>query len=97
MKKRRMKFRFKLLLLALFLVYAGITIYGQQVKIESLQEEQQVLSERAQNTQTELDRLEHKSEYMNTEEYVENTARERFGLTYENEIVIETEENGEGQ
>jgi len=92
-----MKFRFKLLLLALFLVYAGITIYGQQVKIESLQEEQQVLSERAQNTQTELDRLEHKSEYMNTEEYVENTARERFGLTYENEIVIETEENGEGQ
>lgn len=89
MKKRRMKFRFKLLLLAAFLVYAGVTIYGQQVKINALQDQQETLTQTAEQVQTELDRLEHKSEYLNTEEYVENTAREKFGLTYENEIVIQ--------
>lgn len=93
MKKRRMKLRFKLLLLAVFLVYTGFAIYGQQEHITKLQAQQQVLDQRAQQMKTELERLEHKSEYMSTDAYVENTAREKFGLTYENEIIIETEDD----
>jgi len=89
MKKRTMKFRFKLILLALFLAYAGFTIYGQQTKIESLRAEQDVLAETEQQVETQLQRLEHKYEYMNTEEYVEKAAKKIYGMTNEDEIVIE--------
>jgi cell division protein FtsB len=88
MKKRKVKFRFKLLLLAFFLVYVGVSIYIQQTNINTLLEEQKALSEQYEQTKLEKDRLEHKNEYMNTQDYVENEAREKFGFVYENEYVL---------
>lgn len=93
MKKRKIKPRFKFIILAAFLVYAGIAIYGQQVKINELKNKQEALTEAVEQAETDLSRLEHRSEYMNTSEYVENTAREKFGLVYEDEIIIEPEGN----
>lgn len=92
MKKRTIKPRFKFIILAVFLAYAGIAIYGQQVKINQLKSEQEALTQAVEQAETDLSRLEHRSEYMNTSEYVENTAREKFGLVYEDEIIIEPEE-----
>jgi len=89
MKKRKVKLRFKFLILAIFLVYAGITIFGQQTKIDDLKSAQEDLTISAEQAQTDLDRLEHKSQYMNTNEYVENAARERFGLVYDDELIFE--------
>jgi len=93
MKRRRIKLRFKFLILAVFLTYACFAIFGQQTKINELKLEQESLSLEAEQAQIELDRLEHKSEFMNTNEYIENTARERFGLVYENELIIEPSED----
>ena len=90
-KKRRITFRFKLMLLAFFLVYTGVSIYVQQMNIHTLEEQQKALSEQYAQKQTELYRLEHKSEYMSTEKYIENTAREKLGLVYEDELIITTE------
>ena len=90
MKKRKMKFRFKLLLLTGFLVYAGFTIYSQQMNINAMMLEQEALSTEYTQAQIELSRLEHVSEYMLTDEYVEDAAREKFGLTYPGEIILET-------
>ncbi len=95
MKKRKIKFRFKLLLLTLFLVYAGISICLQQENIGMLLDEQKALNERYEEAQTELERLEHKNEYMNTEKYVENAAREKLGLAYKDELVITPEDKTE--
>ena len=92
MKKRKVKLRFKLLLLAFFLVYAGVSIYTQQVNINTLLTEKETLNQEYEQAQTELSRLQHQSEYMNSESYVENTAREKFGLAYEDEIIFESEE-----
>jgi len=92
MKKRKIKFRFKLMLLAMFLVYTGVSIYIQQTHISELQIQQEVLQERYQEAQTQLNRLKHKSEYMGTSKYIENTAREKLGLVYEDELIITTQE-----
>lgn len=89
MKKRRIKLRFKLVMLAIFLAYAGVAIYGQQMKIVELQKEHETLTIQAEQVQTELDRLQHKKDYMLTKDYIENSAREKFGLVYEGEIIIE--------
>ncbi|MDD5016562.1 MAG: septum formation initiator family protein [Eubacteriales bacterium] len=90
--KRNVKFRFKLLLLSAFLVYAGLSIYTQQTNINTLKSEQEALMAEYEQAQTELSRLEYKAEYMNTDNYVEDTAREKFGLVYEGEIILETGE-----
>lgn len=88
MKKRRIRLRFKLLLLTLFLAYVGVSIYLQQFDIDKLLEDQQGLSAQYALTQTELSRLEHKSEYMGTKDYIENEARKRFGFVYDNEYIF---------
>lgn len=88
-KKRTVKFRFKLFLLVVFLVYAGLSIYTQQTNINDMLTEKEVLMLELEQKQTELNRLEHKSEYMNTKDYIENTAREKLGLVYENEIILQ--------
>lgn len=90
MKKRTIKFRFKLLLLACFLAYTCFSIFSQQDNIGKLMEEQQVLTQQYEQMQTELSRLQHKREYMNTKAYVENEARRKFGLVYEGELIFET-------
>ena len=90
MKKRAIKLRFKLLLLACFLAYTGFAIYSQQTNIGKLLEEQQALTQQYEQMQTDLSRLQHKSEYMSTRDYVENQARAWFGLVYEDELIIET-------
>ena len=92
MKKRKPKFRFKLLLLALFLVYTGVSIFMQQENIATLESDKQTLAEQYELAQTELDRLKHKSEYIGTSRFIENTAREKLGLVYEDELIITTEE-----
>lgn len=92
-KRRRIKFRFKLMLLAIFLVYIGVSVFIQQANLGELLEEQQLLEERFEAAQTEIYRLEHKSEYMGTQKYIENTAREKLGLVYEGELIITTSEH----
>ena len=89
MKKRKIKLRFKLLILAVFLAYTGFSVYSQQANIGQLLGEQEALNIQYEQAQTDLSRLQHRREYMNTEKYIENTAREKFGLVYDNELVFE--------
>ncbi|MGI5849524.1 MAG: FtsB family cell division protein [Christensenellales bacterium] len=92
MKKRKIKLRFKLLLLACFLVYTGFSIFAQQTNINDLLSERETLNSAYKQAQTDLERLKHQSEYMNTDNYIENTARDKLGLIYENEIIFEPSE-----
>ena len=58
---------------------------GYQAKLEQLNEQ---LEEEAQRTQ-EIDDL---KDYMKTDEYAEEVAREKLGLVKGNEIIFKTEE-----
>ncbi len=88
MKKRKITLKFKLVLLSLFLVYIGVSVYIQQCNILELKKEQQTLNEYYNQVQTQLLRLEHKNEYMGTTKYIENAAREKLGLAYEDELIL---------
>lgn len=94
MKKRTVKLRFKLMLLAAFLAYAAFLIFSQQANIGDLLAEQQTLNAQYDQAQMELQRLKDKSEYMNTKDYVEDTARKRLGYAYEDEIILATSDDG---
>lgn len=85
------------MLLAFFLIYVGVSIYIQQMNINTLLDEQKALSEQYEQTKIEKERLDHKSEYMNTQDYVENEAREKFGFVYDNEYVFTPAENDGNQ
>ena len=93
MKKRTIKLRFKLLLLAAFLTYAVFSVYTQQVRIADLRAEQEALNTRYAQAEMELQRLQDQSDYMNTKDYIEDTARERFGYAYEDEIILTPDED----
>ena len=88
MKKRKVKLKFKLLLLSLFLAYVGVSIFLQQQDINALMDDQKGLKEKYEQTQTQLQRLEHKKEYMSTQDYIENEAREKFGFVYGDEYIL---------
>lgn len=92
LKKRKIGLKFKLILLACFLVYAGIAIYMQQANIGYLQNEKASLEQQYEQAEADLSRLQHKSDYMNTDKYAEDAAREKFGLTYNGEIIMEPQQ-----
>jgi cell division protein DivIC len=79
--------------LPIFLVVAGVSIYAQQKNIFQLQTEQQTLNAQYEQAQVELQRLQDQKDYMKTKDYVEDTARERFGYAYENEIILDEDDN----
>ncbi len=95
MKKRKVRLKFKLLLLALFLVYVGVSVFFQQGDINALLAEQKSLNDQYEATQTELERLQHKNEYMSTQEYIENEARDKFGFVYGDEYVLTPSDDGQ--
>ena len=96
MKNRRIKLRFKLMLLAVFLAYAAFSIFTQQSNINSLLAEQESLNEQYAQAQMELQRLQDKSEYMKTKDYVEDTARKRLGYAYGDEIILTVPDDDAG-
>ncbi len=91
MKNRKIKLRFKLIMLACFLAYTGFAIFSQQANISKLLEEQQALTQQYEQMQTDISRLQYRSEYIKTKDYVENEARQKFGLVYDGELILETE------
>lgn len=91
-KKRKIGLKFKLILLACFLAYAGFAIFTQQANINALQKEKQQLNQQFEQAEADLNRLQHQSKYMDTDSYAEDAAREKFGLTYEGEMILEPEE-----
>jgi cell division protein FtsB len=66
--------------------------YAKQLNINELQNRNTELTQEYTQAETDLQRLQHQSDYINTDNYVENTAREQFGLTYEGEIKLEPSE-----
>jgi cell division protein FtsL len=97
MKKRTIKLRFKLLLLACFLAYMGFVIFTQQENIGKLLAEQDTLTQQYKQVETDLNRLQHKSDYMDTKQYIEDTAHQKLGLAYDDELIFETNQEGDSE
>lgn len=92
MKDFRFKPYLKWLLFAGLVIYAVVMIVVQQLEIKKQTEllgglitTEEELSDRIRALESEID-------YMQTDEYIERTARERLGMIKENEIIFKQED-----
>lgn len=72
----------------------GILLWqGEQLKKElaGYQEQEKAFTEKIADEQARTEEIDRQKEYMQTDEFVEETARDRLGLVKDNEIVFKEE------
>lgn len=80
------------LIVVAFIAVMGVQIYRMKQKdADYAAQEQELMQEYEEETQraTELEELE---AYMKSSEYIEDVAKSKLGLTYENEIIFKESE-----
>ena len=82
--KRRIHFSFFIFLA--MLVYAVVTILNQSQVIKEQKERQAELVREMESLESEINALENELEYIGSDEYIEQMARERLGWVKEDEI-----------
>ena len=85
MKKR--KLRLKNLFMAVFIVYAVITIINQQFSISALKETEQAAVSKIESVRKDNDKLVEMINNATSVEYIEKMAREQLGLVKSGERV----------
>jgi cell division protein DivIC len=91
-KKNRTGLYAVMLVVGIFLttlVVQGISLHNNCQKLAT---EQSELEEKKKSLEQEKKEIEEQEEYSKTDEYVEEIAREKFGLVYDNEIIFKPEE-----
>lgn len=95
MRKRRRKNRAGLfLVMTVVLLFCGtLAIHSISLKADcqTLQEQKQELEAKRDELEREKKSIKEQEAYMQTNEYVEQVAREKFGLVYDNEIIFKAE------
>lgn len=93
--KRRHKNRASLYLVmlvaALFVGTLAVHGYTLRANCQKLATEQSNLKEKKKNLKKEQEKIKEQSEYRKTDQYVEDVAREKFGLVYDNEVIFKAE------
>ena len=98
-ERKRKLMRTKRNNMALVLVFT-IAIFGAvcfaRVNLEQeLENKKEILAtyqKEKKSLEEEQKDMEELKEYLNSKEYIEDMAREKFGLVYENEVIFEAEE-----
>jgi len=85
MKKRKLKF--KSLLIAIFIIYAIITIINQQISISELKKAEQAAASKIESVRKDNDKLTEMINNATSVEYIEKMAREQLGLVKSGERV----------
>mgnify|MGYP002324914183 CR=1 FL=1 len=77
--------------LCLFVGTLAVHGYSLRANCQKLATEQQNLKDKKKSLKKEQERIKEQKEYRKTDQYVEDVAREKFGLVYDNEIVFKAE------
>lgn len=92
MKRIRRKNRTGLFLVMtvvlLFCGTLGLHSISLRADCQSLEEQKQELEDKKAELKKEKESIQEQQAYMQTDEYVEQVAREKFGLVYDNEIIF---------
>ncbi len=95
MRRRRRRNRTGLYLVMtvvlLFCATLGIHSISLKANCLELQKQKQELQQKKDELQKEKKSIQEQKAYMQTDEYIENAAREKFGLVYEDEIIFKAE------
>ena len=90
-RKSRAGLYLVMLVAALFVGTLAVHGYTLRANCQRLAEEQSNLKEKKKSLKREREKIKEQSEYRKTDQYVEDVAREKFGLVYDNEIVFKAE------
>mgnify|MGYP002511365894 FL=1 len=95
MRRRRRRNRTGLFLVMtvvlLFCATLGIHSISLKANCLELQKQKQELQQKKDELQKEKKSIQEQKAYMQTDEYIENAAREKFGLVYDDEIIFKAE------
>ena len=91
-KKNRTSLYLVMMVIGIFLT--TLVVQGVQLRAECnrLSAEQAQLEEKKKQLEKEQDDISRQAEYQKTDQYIEDVAREKFGLIYDNEIIFKAVE-----
>ena len=85
---KQLKPYLKWLLFAALVIYAVVMIIVQQLEIKAQTEQLGALATQEEELSDRIESLKSEIEYMQTDEYIERTARDRLGMVKEDEIIF---------
>ncbi len=95
MKRRKRRNRTGLYLVMtvvlLFCATLGVHSISLRADCRTMQEQKQELEAKKSELEKEKKSIQEQKAYMETNEYIEQVARDKFGLVYDNEIVFKAQ------
>lgn len=89
-KYKRRRNSIFLVVLLIGIILGTLVVHGVnlQAEVQKLSVQEQELKEKKENLKNETKSIKEEAEYMKSDKYIEDVAREKFGLVYDNEIVF---------
>ena len=75
------------------LLVVAVNNYNLEKKLAQYREKEQILTEQLEAEKQRTEEIEEFKKYTETKKYIEEVAREKLGLVYEDEIIIQTEDD----
>ena len=82
-----------LLIVVIFLVVMAVQIYRLEQKDKAYEVKQKELEQMMAEEEERSGEIEKLAEYMKSDAYIEDVAKSKLGLTYENEIIFKESED----
>ncbi len=74
-------------------IIVGYSVYNMKVELKENKEKIEKLNSEIVNEENRAEEIKEYEKYIETDEFVEDTAREKLGLVYEDEVVFIKEDN----
>ena len=92
--KKKFKINFRLLIIVGVIVYAAFALINQQITLSNQAAEKTTLESSEQELGDEREFLQRELEYVGSDEYIEQAAREKLGWIKKDEIIFRRTEDG---
>ena len=81
------------MIVIVMLVVVAVNNHNLKKKLAGYREREQILTEQLEAEKKRTEEIEEFQKYTKTKKYIEEVAREKLGLVYEDEIIIQTEDD----
>lgn len=94
-KKKQNSLAMLLVIMVVLVMMVVVAVNNHQLtqKLASYQEKEEALTEQIEAEKERTREIEEFQKYTETKKYIEDVAREKLGLVYEDEIIIQTDED----
>ena len=82
-----------LMIVVILMLVVAINNHNLNEKLAYYQEKEKILKEQIEAEEKRAEEIKEFKKYTETKKYIEDIAREKLGLVYEDEVIIHTEDN----